>query len=71
MNQVNSLKTEIRGKIASMEEQREALPADRSDSEARRFQFDSHIRDAEREISALDAYARGEQTWPNEQGPRT
>jgi hypothetical protein len=71
VSEISGLKTEIRGKIADMERLKAGLPADRSDSEMRRFQLDSHIRDAQREISALDAYGRGEETWPNEQGPRT
>ncbi|MGB9456959.1 MAG: hypothetical protein WCB12_13005 [Bryobacteraceae bacterium] len=68
---VDSLKNEIRGNIADMERQKAALPAGRSDSEMNRFQIDSHIADAQREISALDAYERGVEIWPNEQGPRT
>jgi hypothetical protein len=66
-----SLINELRGKIADLERLKQELPANCSDSEIRRFQLDSCIRGAEREISALEANQRGERNWPNERGPRT
>lgn len=68
---IKDIRDKIGDKIAEAERLKAALPADRSDSEMRAFELGSVIRDGRRELTALDAYESGQNTWPNERGPRT
>jgi hypothetical protein len=71
VGQIDQLKDQIRSKIAEAEQAKAQLPADRSDSAARAFEYESVVNSGNREIEALEAYRKGNEIWPSERGKRT
>ena len=68
---INALKDKLQAEIRQAERLKSDLPTDRSDSEIRRFQLDSTVGSARKQLDSLDALQRGQRNRPEWEGSPT